>query len=94
MELKLGKCLGCDIDLEEVFDGSSKMHQFKDAIDLTFMGGYGEKIDGNQAIRFSLCDLCSDRFFNLFPGILEYFLEFSLVDMPADIEAMRNAKQN
>lgn len=93
MELNLGKCLACDVDLEEVFPDSTRHHQFKDAIDLTFHGGYGEKIDGNRPLRFSLCGLCGDRFFNLFPGVHKILLELSLQE-ESDGSPIRGAYRN
>lgn len=89
-----GLCLHCVSTLKPV--GNSNMpkdhNQYTDAMNLIFVPGYGELIDGDQAVNFVLCELCAKRLFELFPEFedkLIHYSDSSLSRPPSEIKKLR-----
>lgn len=66
-------CINCDAQLEEVFVGSAKDYQFRDALDIQIRLGYGEFRDQDfEQIgdpRANFCETCAQKLYDNFPGI-------------------------
>jgi hypothetical protein len=79
MQATPGFCLECGATLLPVFGEESKRFvQFMDCLNLILSPGYGEQIDGDEIVDFTLCPHCSQALFNLFPNLkarLEFYAD-------------------
>ena len=67
------QCLNCDQPLEEVFEGSAKQFQFRNALDIQVHLGYDEfhdqELGQEGSPRGCFCLGCATALVEMFPGM-------------------------
>lgn len=91
-----GICMGCGGTLPPVeFTAIAKdMNQYKDAMNLVFVPGFGEAIDGDQLVDFVLCKTCVGILFDAFPGLEEKLTVYSDSSMTGPSRELMKIRPN
>lgn len=65
-----GRCHACDAVLEGVFEGTAVHNQYREALEITFSGGYGEFVDlTGVSYPVVICESCANALCDTVPWI-------------------------